>query len=196
MIQSNPVDWTGLDCWYYYSVVLIQSESTGVQWIPVDSDWTLKSGLESRGSPVDWAIYQPVWPGKSPVDSTGVHMDYVGEGKVLLEYPGIRVKCPLKSPRYSYENHNEISEVLSVPHMFWSALIRIRNPPSPAILAGKQLSNGPTQSYSALISTDQNSILHKYYSCYYINNKKEVHEQGLNHSLQRCHMTKYWQYYH
>ena len=38
---------------------------------------------------------------------------------------------------------------------FWSALIRIRIPPSPAILAGNQLSNGPTQHYSVLISTDQ-----------------------------------------
>ena len=33
---------------------------------------------------------------------------------------------------------------------FWSALIRIQIPPSPAILAGKQLSNGPTQHCSAL----------------------------------------------
>ena len=40
-------------------------------------------------------------------------------------------------------------------YMFWSALIRIRIPPSPAILAGNQLSNGPTQHYSVLISTDQ-----------------------------------------
>ena len=48
---------------------------------PLDWDWTLKSGLESSGSPVDWAMYQPVWPGKSPVESSGVHLDYMGEGK-------------------------------------------------------------------------------------------------------------------
>ena len=52
---------------------------------------------------------------------------------------------------------DEEVEVLSVPHMFWSALIRIQIPPSPAILAGKQLSNGPTQHCSALISTDQSA---------------------------------------
>jgi len=34
-------------------------------------------------------------------------------------------------------------EVLSLPHMFWSVLIRIMHTPSPAILAGKQLGNGP-----------------------------------------------------
>ena len=50
----------------------------GVQWTGLD--WT----------PVDWALYQPIWPGKmgtgihwSPLESTGVHMDYMGEGKDL-----------------------------------------------------------------------------------------------------------------
>jgi hypothetical protein len=40
---------------------------------------------------VDWALHQPIWPGKratgihwSPLESTGVHMDYVGEGKDLF----------------------------------------------------------------------------------------------------------------
>jgi hypothetical protein len=68
---------------------------------PLDCDWTLKSGLQSSGSPVDWtgldwtpvdwALYQSIWPGKmatgihwSPLESTGVHMDYVGEGKDLV----------------------------------------------------------------------------------------------------------------
>ena len=52
---------------------------------PLDWDWTQKSGLQSTGSPVessgldwtglpvDWALYQPVWPGKNPLESTGVH---------------------------------------------------------------------------------------------------------------------------
>jgi len=75
-------------------------------------------------------------------------------------------------------------EVLSVPHMFWSALIRIRNPPSPAILAGKQLSNGPTQSYSVLISTDQSaqhwsvhSVLNHWnqFSCWVMLNRTEFY---------------------
>ena len=68
----------------------------GLHWTPLDFDWTLKSGLQSRGSPVDqtgldWALYQPIWPGRlgtgihwSPVESSGVHMDYVGEGKDLI----------------------------------------------------------------------------------------------------------------
>ena len=65
-------------------------ESSGFHWTPLDFDWTLspldwdwtfKSGLQSSGSPVDWtgldwALYQPIWPGKmsteiqwSPVES-------------------------------------------------------------------------------------------------------------------------------
>ncbi|EDQ99980.1 uncharacterized protein LACBIDRAFT_334571 [Laccaria bicolor S238N-H82] len=63
----------------------------GVQWNPVDSDWTLsplywgwtqKSGLQS----MDWALCKPIWPSnwgtgihRSPLESTGIHMDYVGE---------------------------------------------------------------------------------------------------------------------
>ena len=43
--------------------------------------------------------------------------------------------------------------LVSPPHV----LIRIRIPPSPAILAGKLLGNGLTQHYSALISTDQSA---------------------------------------
>ena len=53
-----------------------------VQWESSGLDWT----------PVDGALYQPIWPGKmgtgihwSPVESTGVHMDYVGEGKDLVQ---------------------------------------------------------------------------------------------------------------
>ena len=41
---------------------------------------------------MDWALYQPIWPGRlgtgiqwSPVESSGVHMDYVGEGKDLRQ---------------------------------------------------------------------------------------------------------------
>jgi hypothetical protein len=84
-------------------------ESSGLQWTPLDfdwtlspldCDWTLKSGLQSSGSPVDqtgldwtghctsqfgladWALESTgvQW---SPVESSGVHMDYVGEGKDL-----------------------------------------------------------------------------------------------------------------
>ena len=96
---------------------------------------------------------------------------------------------------------------------FWSVLIRIRTPPSPAILAGKQLRNGPTQHCSALISTDQSAQRWMNWSalspnrtewhwtelsdasCYYDYNKKEVHGQGLNHGLHRlCNRTG--QYYH
>jgi len=60
-------------------------------------------------------------------------------------------------------------------------LIRIRNPPSPAILAGKQLSNGPTQSYSALIrvlSSDQcHSALNHWnqFSCWVTLNRTEFY---------------------
>ena len=71
-------------------------ESSGLQWSPLDCDWTLKSGLQSGGSPVDqtgldssglgivpanlaWQIGH--W---NPLESSGVHMDYVGEGKDLL----------------------------------------------------------------------------------------------------------------
>ena len=62
---------------------------------PLDWDWTLKSGLQSSVGPVDWTgldwtLHQPIWPGKratgiqwSLLESTGVHMDYVGEGKDL-----------------------------------------------------------------------------------------------------------------
>ncbi|EDR01425.1 uncharacterized protein LACBIDRAFT_333306 [Laccaria bicolor S238N-H82] len=53
-----------------------------VQWESSGLDWT----------PVDWAFCQPIWPGKratgihwSPLESTGVHMDYVREGKDLEE---------------------------------------------------------------------------------------------------------------
>ena len=62
---------------------------------PLDCDWTLKSGLQSSGSPVDqtgldssglgivpanlaWQIGH--W---NPLESSGVHMDYMGEGKDL-----------------------------------------------------------------------------------------------------------------
>jgi len=48
-------------------------------------EWT---GLDLN--PVDWALYQPVWPESglagvhwSPLESTGIHLDYVGEGKDL-----------------------------------------------------------------------------------------------------------------
>ena len=53
--------------------------------------------------------------------------------------------------------------LVSAPHVLISAdqqedfsdqWIRIIIPPSPAFLAGKQLSNGPTQHYSALISAE------------------------------------------
>ena len=67
---------------------------------PLDFDWTLKSGLESSQSPVDWTgldlnpvdweLYQPVWPESglagvhwSPLESTGIYLDYVGEGEDL-----------------------------------------------------------------------------------------------------------------
>ena len=73
----------------------LDSQSTGlgldsqkwlaVQWKSSGLDWT---GLD--WTPVDWILYQPIWPGKmgtgiqwSPVESSGVHMDYVGEGKDL-----------------------------------------------------------------------------------------------------------------
>jgi len=56
---------------------------------------------------------------------------------------------------------------------FWSALIRIRNPPSPTILAGKQLSNGPTQSYSALNHWNQ-------FSCWVMLIRTEWHWTELN----------------
>ncbi|KIJ99605.1 hypothetical protein K443DRAFT_101910 [Laccaria amethystina LaAM-08-1] len=56
--------------------VIIQSI---IQWTPVDSDWTLKSGLQSSLSPVDWGFHQPIWPGKratginwSPLESTWI----------------------------------------------------------------------------------------------------------------------------
>ncbi|EDR04232.1 uncharacterized protein LACBIDRAFT_304737 [Laccaria bicolor S238N-H82] len=57
----------------------VAGSPVGVQWTGLD--WT----------PVDWAFCQPIWPGKratgihwSPVESSGVHMDYVGDGKDLL----------------------------------------------------------------------------------------------------------------
>ena len=90
-------------------------QSSGLQWIPLDFDWTLsplvwdwtlKRGLQSSGSPVDWTGLDWTglqWTGHctsqfglarwalessgvqwSPLESTGVHMDYVGEGKDLL----------------------------------------------------------------------------------------------------------------
>ncbi|EDQ98330.1 uncharacterized protein LACBIDRAFT_336060 [Laccaria bicolor S238N-H82] len=73
----NPLDSTGLgldsEKW-----LAVQWESSGLDWTGLD--WT----------PVDWAFCQPIWPGKratgihwSPLESTGVHMDYVGEGKDL-----------------------------------------------------------------------------------------------------------------
>ncbi|KIK05362.1 hypothetical protein K443DRAFT_91466, partial [Laccaria amethystina LaAM-08-1] len=62
----------------------VESSGLGLDW-----DWTLKIQWESSGldwtgldwSPVDWALHQPIWPGKR---ATGVHMDYVGEGKDLI----------------------------------------------------------------------------------------------------------------
>jgi len=91
--------------------VLIQSifhwtplDSTGFHWIPVDSDWTLspldfdwtlKSGLESSQSPVEWTGLDWTWiqwtghctsqSGLSLawLESTGIHLDYMGEGKDL-----------------------------------------------------------------------------------------------------------------
>ncbi|EDR09344.1 uncharacterized protein LACBIDRAFT_326066 [Laccaria bicolor S238N-H82] len=58
----------------------VAGSPVGVQWTGLD--WT----------PVDWAFCQPIWPGKratgihwNPLESTGVHMDYVGEGKDLPE---------------------------------------------------------------------------------------------------------------
>ena len=68
---------------------------TGLHWTSLDWDWTPKSGLQSSVGPVDWTgldwtLHQPIWPGKratgiqwSPLESTGVHMDYMGEGKDL-----------------------------------------------------------------------------------------------------------------
>ena len=62
-----------------HGIVSSPVESSGFHQTPVDfdltlsqldSDWTLKSGLQSSGSPVDWALYQPIWPGKM---GTGVH---------------------------------------------------------------------------------------------------------------------------
>jgi hypothetical protein len=68
---------------------------------PLDWDWTLKSGLQSSWSPVDWTGLD--WTGLessglgiapanlawqeshwNPLESTRVHMDYVGEGKDLV----------------------------------------------------------------------------------------------------------------
>ena len=68
-VQSSGVHWTA-DIGIMF--VVIQSI---FQWNPVDWDWTLKSGLESSESPVDWtgldwALYQPIWPGKR---ATGIH---------------------------------------------------------------------------------------------------------------------------
>ena len=61
-------------------------------------------------------------------------------------------------------------EVLSLPHMFWSALISVSFHPSPAKLAGKRLSNGPLRSVqcwsecSALISVLSTESLKLMYS--------------------------------
>jgi len=46
-------------------------------------DWT---GLESSGLGIVPASLAWVWPGWSPLESTGIHLDYMGEGKDL-EFP-------------------------------------------------------------------------------------------------------------
>ncbi|EDQ99321.1 uncharacterized protein LACBIDRAFT_335125 [Laccaria bicolor S238N-H82] len=65
------VHWTGT------GLRKVAGSPVGVQWTGLD--WT----------PVDWAFCQPIWPGKratgihwSPLESTGVHMDYVGEDQL------------------------------------------------------------------------------------------------------------------
>ena len=80
-MQSSGLHWTPLDFDWTLS--------------PLDWDWTLKSGLQSSGSPVDWTGLDSsglgivpanlAWQNGhwNPVESTGVHMDYVGEGKDL-----------------------------------------------------------------------------------------------------------------
>ncbi|EDR03810.1 uncharacterized protein LACBIDRAFT_331259 [Laccaria bicolor S238N-H82] len=64
---------------------------------PLDWDWTQESGWQSSGSPVDWTGLDWTglqWTGHSASQSglsTGVHMDYVGEGKDLHRpYPVIQ----------------------------------------------------------------------------------------------------------
>jgi len=94
---------------------------------------------------------------------------------------------------FHFDNHPDIGGLVCAPHVLigatqcWSAR---------GFFWSVSLSAESLKPIQLLSDTEQNWILHKYYSCYYINNKKEVHEQGLNHSLQRCQMTKYWQYYH
>jgi hypothetical protein len=103
-VQSSGLQWTAdLGIMFVIIQSLIQWTPVDFDWTlsPLDCDWTLKSGLQSSGSPVDWtgldwtpvdwALYQSIWPGKmatgihwSPLESTGVHMDYVGEGKDLM----------------------------------------------------------------------------------------------------------------
>ncbi|EDR05478.1 uncharacterized protein LACBIDRAFT_329787 [Laccaria bicolor S238N-H82] len=80
------------------SVTMLQIEDVMIWYAlnPLDWDWTQESGWQSSRSPldwtgldwtpVDWAFCQPIWPGKratgihwNPLESTGVHMDYVEE---------------------------------------------------------------------------------------------------------------------
>ena len=78
-------------------------ESSGLLWTPLDFDWTL-SPVDWTG--LDWTGLQ--WTGLctsqfglakwalestgvrwSPVESSGVHMDYMGEGKDLCPSTGL-----------------------------------------------------------------------------------------------------------
>ncbi|EDR10558.1 uncharacterized protein LACBIDRAFT_325297 [Laccaria bicolor S238N-H82] len=74
---NTTVHWTGT------GLRKVACSPVRVQWTGLD--WT---GLDL--SPVDWALCKPIWPSNwatgihwTPLDSTGIHMDYVGDGKDL-----------------------------------------------------------------------------------------------------------------
>ncbi|EDR05486.1 uncharacterized protein LACBIDRAFT_329802 [Laccaria bicolor S238N-H82] len=61
-VVYSPVDSTGLHWTAEISIIGLQWTPVNSDWTlsPLDWDWTLKSGWQS----MDWALYQPIWPGK------------------------------------------------------------------------------------------------------------------------------------
>ena len=139
-VQSYGVHWT-LDCWYWYNIccnpVNIPEEFSGLHWTPLDWNWTGTGLWKVACSPVgvqwtglDWtavdqALYQPIWPGKrvtgihwSPLESTGVYMDYMREGKDLTctkeksDQKGW--KWQAKKPRWLFQKSCMLSQDMKV----------------------------------------------------------------------------------